>query len=520
LFADLAIRADTDNYQGPAVLPNYGRVILDEAHHIEDIATEYFANELSWIDLLRTLARIASERHEQGKLPLLKAKLEESHRKVPEAAIAALLMKIKVDFTVMRKEVLQASSDAFKALQSFLPRTEEIIAGEQKLRLLAEHHRHPLWTESVVPKAKLLIESTQRYAHALNALENDLKSLKNERLQEQTKGIRFDLSALALRLHTAAALFDQFINSEPPANKVRWIETHLLKTMTNVNVVDADLDVSQALVDFLFKPFPTVVLCSATLTTNRQFGYVKQRLGLTAEQLPGKFVSQNIYESPFDYKKQAVFITPSDMPSPLETSFLPAATEAIWQAVQTSRGAAFVLFTSYTMLKQCSESIALKMQQGGYTLLKQGDDTRQTLLKSFVNTSKAVLFGTDSFWEGVDVSGEALRCVIIVKLPFRVPTEPIIQARTEAITAQGKDPFFGYSLPNAIVKFKQGFGRLIRNKKDRGCIVCLDSRILTKNYGKQFLNSLPECQQLCIPMAQLPEQMRAFYKRTHYLTFT
>lgn len=524
LFADLAIRADTDNYSGPAVLPNYGKVILDEAHHIEDVATQYFANELSWMDLLRTLARIASEKHGkvQGKLPLLKNKIEECFQYQEHSKeVSSILGRINLDFASFRKEVLQSSAEAFRALHSFIaPSNEPLGAGEQKLRMLAKHLERPEWSLVVLPKAKLLVQNTLKYAQALNSLEHDLKNLKNEKFQEQSKGIRFDLNALSLRLHNAAMLLDQFITTQPPASKVRWIETHLLKTMTNVNLVDAELDISGALVEFLFKPFSSIILCSATLTTNQKFYFVRQRLGLTPQLIGQKIVTENIYESPFDYPKQAVLAIPIDMPSPLDPGFLNAAMETIWDAVKASRGAAFVLFTSYSMLKQCHEKMSAQLHEQRYTLLKQGDDNRQTLLEKFKTSPRAVLFGTDSFWEGVDVSGEALRCVIIVKLPFKVPTEPITEARTEAITEKGQDPFFEYSLPNAIVKFKQGFGRLIRNRKDRGCIICLDSRILTKRYGQQFLNSLPDCQQLRVPRSQIAEAMSQFYRKTHYLTFS
>ena len=150
--------------------------------------------------------------------------------------------------------------------------------------------------------------------------------------------------------------------------------------------------------------------------------------------------------------------------------------------------------------------------------LKQGDDDRNILLNKFKTIDHSILFGTDSFWEGIDVAGEALRLVIIVKLPFKVPSDPLIQARSEAITEKGGDPFADYSLPQAIVKFKQGFGRLIRNKNDRGCVVCLDNRIVNKSYGKLFLNSLPNCQQLFTSTKDLSLEMKDFYRRTHFLT--
>jgi ATP-dependent DNA helicase DinG len=170
------------------------------------------------------------------------------------------------------------------------------------------------------------------------------------------------------------------------------------------------------------------------------------------------------------------------------------------------------------MLKTCFSKLEARMKEHRFNALKQGDDDRQTLLNKFKATNNSVLFGTDSFWEGVDVAGDALRCVIIVKLPFRVPSDPLIQARSEAISAKGGDPFMDYSLPQAIVKFKQGFGRLIRNRRDRGCIICLDTRILSKRYGKLFLTSLPNCKQSFAPNKDLQIEIKEFYRKTHFLT--
>ncbi len=277
---------------------------------------------------------------------------------------------------------------------------------------------------------------------------------------------------------------------------MRWIENQPLKTLLNVHLVDADLDVSKALANFLFSQFPTIILCSATLTTNQQFHFIRQRLGLHAKLLPQRTVTEHIYDSPFDYYKQAILAVPTDMPPPTHASFNQIAYENVWKAIEVSHGQTFVLFTSYTMLQDCYKALAKRLEAHRYPAFKQGDESRQELLNKFKKTKRAVLFGTDSFWEGVDVIGDALRCVIIVKLPFKVPIEPIIQARTEAIIDRGGDPFFEFAVPHAIVKFKQGFGRLIRHKWDRGCIVCLDTRLVTKGYGKLFLNSLPQSQKL------------------------
>jgi ATP-dependent DNA helicase DinG len=298
---------------------------------------------------------------------------------------------------------------------------------------------------------------------------------------------------------------------------VRWIEAQMLKSFLNVHIADAELNIAKALADFLFSKFDSVILCSATLTTNKKFDFVKHRLGLKEQYFESLHLTENIYESPFNYKQQALLVIPNDIPNPLDPKFTEAAVEKIWETIQISQGNAFVLFTSYGMLKTCCSRLEKRLNEHRYPVFKQGDNNRQTLLKKFKETDRSVLFGTDSFWEGVDVAGDSLRCVIIVKLPFKVPTEPIIQARTEAIIARGGDPFMEYSLPNAIVKFKQGFGRLIRNKKDRGCIVCLDTRLITKKYGQQFLNSLPNCQQIIAPSEQIRSHMKEFYRKTYHL---
>jgi ATP-dependent DNA helicase DinG len=228
-------------------------------------------------------------------------------------------------------------------------------------------------------------------------------------------------------------------------------------------------------------------------------------------------ISENIYNSPFHYKTQALLAIPTDMPPPNDPQFTKAAAEKIWLAIIASHGNAFVLFTSYRMLEACYRILSQRMQEQRFKVFKQGDENRLALLNKFKNTDRSVLFGTDSFWEGVDVAGDALRCVILVKLPFKVPSEPIIQARTEAIIAKGNDPFAHYSMPNAIVKFKQGFGRLIRNKKDRGCIVCLDTRLLHKAYGKFFLESLPKCQEIFDTSDKIHQAMIDFYRKTYHL---
>lgn len=525
LFADLVFRTEDDNYKDPAILPAYNRIILDEAHNIEDIATEYFASRVSQLDVMRIMARLTAEKggKVQGKLPLLKDKLSNHYKNDLSGNVSSIHNRLTIDLPGIRRELLKHAQEAFDAFFEFAQllqgsaRNIEEAPGEGKLRLLPHHHTHPSWHHKLEPLTTQLNQSIQRYSQGIKALSEDVKQLKNSAFEEQVKGLLFEITALSNRLDQCANTLLNFVAEKISDNKVRWIESQALKTMVNTSLVNADLDIAKTLANYLFSKFDTIVLCSATLTTDQNFNFMRNRLGLTEEYLGKRAIQEHIYESPFNYMEQALLAIPTDIPNPTDSNFVSVASEKIFQALQSSRGNAFVLFTSYTMLKTCFEKLEMRLRTQGYNLLKQGDDDRQVLLNKFKSTDRSVLFGTDSFWEGVDVAGEALRCVIIVKLPFKVPTEPLIQARSEAIAARGGDPFMEYSLPQAIVKFKQGFGRLIRKRSDRGCIVCLDNRITTKRYGKLFLSSLPQCQQAFVPGAALQNHMNDFYRRTNFL---
>lgn len=523
LFADLAFRAENNNYQNPGILPAYTRIILDEAHHIEDIATEYFAKKISHSSLMRTMARLASDKH--GKLSNLRQLLHKSIPSSPSPEIHSLLGRLNIDLPGIRNDILQQTFDLFQLYFEFsktiqlnkITRTSEESGqpgrSDHKMRLLPSHKMHPMWKERILPSTQRLFEALRRYVQSIVQLEKDSKAVALENFEEKTRTVRYEIIAFANRLNEASGILENFI-SEPTQDSpktVRWIENQTTHSIPNTQLVDAELDVAERLVNFLFNKFSTIILCSATLTTNQEFEFIKRRLGLTPKFLTER-LREKVYQSPFNYQQQALFAIPTDVPSPLHPDFIKIASERIWDAIQASRGGAFVLFTSYSMLKTCYECLQDRLKTYRYTPIKQGDDNRQSLLNKFKTSNKAVLFGTDSFWEGVDVVGKALRCVIIVKLPFRVPSEPIIQARTEAILARGGNPFTEYSLPHAIVKFKQGFGRLIRNQDDQGCVVCLDIRLLDKNYGALFLNSLPACRQLFVNSSQLHHQMVSFYK--------
>lgn len=514
LFSDLAMRAETNNWSSQAVLPFFDRLILDEAHNIEDIATDYFASRLSRLDILRLLGRLNAEKpggKSFGKLPLLKEKLTPFVLKEPSKNFLSLINSLTIDLPALRRDLIKSLSDTFHSYHQFIQKVlgEEEFFEEGKLRLLQNHFKCNEWNNDVAIKSKDLSNQIRKYAQVLSSLEDEIKDLNSDKLLEQTKALRFEIKALSKRLEEASKTLDEFILHEDKPNQVRWVQSESFRGISNTSLINANLDISKLLVRYLFDKFGTIILCSATLACNQKFEFLRSRLGLGKENLR---VTENRYESPFDFSKQALLLIPQNLPSPVETHFIEEASKLIFNAIVAARGNAFVLFTSYAMLQSCANLLSEKLKTGRFPLFQQGQESRKKLIDNFKKTPRAVLFGTDSFWEGIDVVGDALRCVIIAKLPFRVPSDPLLEARAEALTARGEDPFFEYFLPAAIVKFKQGFGRLIRTKKDRGCIVCLDTRIVNKGYGKFFLNSLPNCQKIIAPTDQLQKYMIDFYK--------
>ncbi|MCH9625088.1 MAG: putative ATP-dependent DNA helicase YoaA [Chlamydiales bacterium] len=472
LFADLSIRAKTDNYEEAAVLPAYQRLIIDEAHHIEDVATKYFADRVSRIGLIKVLGRLYSDRG-TGKLVNLYRKICEAY---PEQA------PLSEDLTILlpadKRNLVHLINQSFEELSHFLAAEKR----EDKLRIRQHHLDHCFWQENIQPAIQQLYDAAKRFITHLLLLEGKLKQMNDANLMSKCEGVLAEIAGICTTLQGLLETAHHFVFDSVEPTHVRWIEGNA----PELHLINADLKISTRLSEALFKKIPTIVLCSATLSTHQNFSFIRAQLGI-------EDAKESLYQSPFDYQNRVKFCVPTDLPDPSHPSFIQEAAKCIWEALQRSYGGAFVLFTSYAMLKNCENILKEKLHKYRYTLFCQGDASRSDLLNQFRSAKKGVLFGTDSFWEGVDVVGEALRCVIIVKLPFKVPIDPLFQARSEAISSEGGSAFFDYSLPHAIVKFKQGFGRLIRNKEDRGCVICLDVRLVKKPYGKQIIKSLPPC---------------------------
>jgi len=296
------------------------------------------------------------------------------------------------------------------------------------------------------------------------------------------------LQAYAGRLERTANALLECTSEDLQENTVRWIEVDARHDQS-IRIARCPLEVGPPLAEWVYNNLDTVVMTSATLAVRREFDYLFQRLGLNRVE-DGR-VSTALLDSPFNYREQAMLCLLNDVVDPGDRRFLEDSVAGIRRALEISRGHAFVLFTSFYALEHAYKHLAGDLRKAGITPLKQGEAGRTQLLDRFRLDANSVLFATDSFWEGVDVAGDSLQCVILPKLPFRVPTEPIQQARSEAIEARTGNAFMDYSVPQAVIKFRQGFGRLIRRRSDRGVVVVLDQRILTKRYGRIFLDSLP-----------------------------
>ncbi|MCE5294854.1 MAG: DEAD/DEAH box helicase [Chlamydiales bacterium] len=502
LLADLAMRIESNNFNQASLLPLYKRLIIDEAHHIEDIATEYFASKVSRLELMKIISYLGLEFTGKvfGRLGLLRQKLILALKNTRQD-----ILHFFEDLSNQRKSTLFLTDELFDSVGTFCTL---IGPSEQKLRILEHHITHPYWTNTLLARSSALSSQLVNFAMTLQQLEHTLVECKSESLDEQTKALRLEIKALSLRLASASEKISAFFKGPTTKEIVFWIQQEARQAGPEVQLVSAQPDVSELLRKNLFDKMATTVLCSATLATNKSFSFAKRRLGLQNHPT----TDEKIHPSPFDYKKQALIGVPIDMPFPDSADFTPSCIKAIKELVIASQGNAFVLFTSYEALKTVYQTLFDDLQEQGYHMMKQGDDHRHALITRFKAKPRSILFATDSFWEGIDIVGDALRLVIITKLPFPVPSDPISQARSDVLAANGKSAFVEYSLPKAAVKFKQGFGRLIRSKDDRGCFICLDSRLIKKHYGKVFLQSLPECQEVFEPLATLKQKMIGFYR--------
>jgi len=515
LLADLALREELGSYSQNAVLPPASRVIIDEAHHLADVATAYFGARLSYAALERTLGRLRSIKDAaRGLLPALVVLLESiearDDRTIAEATVRWIDTRVMPRQNSVRVDAEQCFAELLTGLEDVLGR-EIAFGADDKLRIVPDFQTLPYW--------KLVTTTLTRLGRTLGEFADDLYAVcerldqLSEEAGKQVMFLNTELAALQGRVASFAAGLLGFLDDD--AKVCRWIEArHRGRTGKSLVFHMAPIEVGPLLRTALFEPFPTVVLTSATLSVDHRFDYLHQGLGLDRLSIPERVQALRV-ESPFDFANQALLAALRDMPDANTPAYEPATHEVIERVARSAQGGTFVLFTAYGALNRAAAAVGPALHAAGLTVLRQGDTNRHHLLRRFVSEPGAVLFATDSFWEGVDVRGDALRCVIITRLPFRVPTEPIEQARVEAITDRGGNAFAEHTLPQAVIKLKQGFGRLIRSRTDRGAVVLLDSRIVRKRYGQVFLDSLPPARRLVADRQTVYGALQQFFT-THF----
>jgi ATP-dependent DNA helicase DinG len=418
-FADLALRQDDFG----TILPEYSAVIFDEAHEIEDVASDYFGRQVSnyrFEELARD-AEQAMRTTQSVKPPLLRR-------------VTRLRDKVHGFFDLLP------------------PREGRSAFGPGARAAFIETHR----------------ASYDEIIGALKALENEIAALPSKPDELLVIARR----AAELRSETA------FLFESNEKNFVYWLE----RRGKGVFVTATPIDVSSILREHLFEAFDTIIMTSATLAVSGRFDFLKQRLGIQVAQ-------EAVLQHEFDYRQQALLYIPAGLPDVRDSGFVTKAAEEISRLLAVTKGRAFCLFTSYGQMNQV---FALVRERVQFPMSLQGTAPRMALLERFRTTPNAVLFATSSFWQGVDVPGEQLSCVIIDRLPFAVPTDPIVAARVQTLTDDGRNAFAEYQIPEAVLALKQGFGRLIRTRTDRGVLAILDNRIQRMQYGKIFIESLPE----------------------------
>jgi ATP-dependent DNA helicase DinG len=498
LSADLAIRQASDNWQDAAVLPPYQRLILDEAHHLEDVAAGHLGLQVTSRGVRRLLARF--ERGGRGLAPAMALELSRGKDAAGRVGLEVLQQRLVPNLVRAR-----AAADAVFA--RLFSRLSEVPGGV--LRVDDGFASDPIWEGGLAGDLQDAITGFNRLRDDVELLVDRLSA---QEMTERRLQLLTEMRGVLRRLEGIADGLSQTLQPAPGGPPmVRWIERTDARNR-HVALHAVPLDLAPVLRETLFDRLTTVVLTSATLAAGGDFGYLEKRTGLALE--PSPVTVRELLPSPFDFGAQCLFGVPNDIPDPRddELGHDQAVAQVVEELAAASDGGMFVLFTSHGALRRAASALRAGLRTR-WPLLVQGEAPRDQLLRRFRDSGRAILLGTDSFWEGVDVPGRALRALVLCKLPFKVPTEPLTAARLERLAEQGEDGFWGYLLPNAALKLKQGFGRLIRSRSDVGVVVLLDRRVVVKRYGPMILEGLPPADRVVGPWAAVRTKCEDFFAR-------
>ncbi|MCA1553050.1 MAG: exonuclease, partial [Chloroflexi bacterium] len=463
LLSDMAV--------GNQILPEYKHLIVDEAHHFEARATEAMSVEVRQGAVEALLMEIGSAR--SGVLNVLGAAIRASDAP-PD---------VKKDLGALLEDASALADEALRQVYPFFNHLGDVLHAQhppkgdfdQQVRLVAAVRAQPAWST-----AEVLCESLTGALRRLSSmLDKILRACEEGEVLEGDDRL-YELAEQRRRVDELRANLVAIVN-EPQKNGIYWAT--LNNERGDVALNSAPLHVGELLQKNIFSQKDCVVLTSATLRSATDFRYIRQRLSL-------ELGSELALDSPFNYQKSTLLYIPTDVPEPDTPNYAKIVHDALVALCKATQGRTLILFTSKSQLRRTYDAICKPLEQAGILVLGQYiDGSRRQLLDNFRTMPRSVLLGTRSFWEGVDVVGDALSCLVITRLPFAVPSDPIIAARSETFD----DAFNEYMVPQAVLSFRQGFGRLIRSASDRGVVAMLDRRVLTKSYGKAFIASLPKC---------------------------
>ncbi len=535
LLSDLAVRAETGNWSATAVLPSSRRVIIDEAHNLEPAATDYFGARAGRRSLRYAMRRLLATRTGEGLLQYIAKRLHDGLWKLPPNEHDDVMQKLTRELPIRHAELLAAMEEAAGRLADSLDRGQNAplhLPIELKRRIDAAERASDWWQEEGEAPLRAVIVIARQYLEGLRAVERKLGQCLADEPTPANASPVLELRSATNKIDSVIGRLMRFVGEG--TGECRWIEYRRRphsRRGPDVTWCVAPLDVAPALRDNLLRRYHSVIMTSATLTVEQRFTWLLRQVGAedpTRLVIEGRDAGQGsaappppdagsrllttlALDNPFDYDRQVYVGVPMDLPEPTAAGFEPALAEFLVPALRISRGRAFLLFTAYSLLERTHQRLAPELERMGYPCLRQGQSSRSMLTESFRREVGSVLFATSSFWEGVDVQGEALSCLVLTRLPFAVPGEPLAEARIEELRRRGLDPFYHLVVPQAVIRFRQGFGRLIRSRSDRGAVLICDRRVATRSYGRMFLRSLPTQNIHCADVDQVLGRMGAFF---------